>query len=78
MFPDYTLDECKTRVIELDAEIARLTKLSTSFSVGKKSFNYTGQLDQLRAERELWVSRYNELNNPNTANPFQGPRIVPV
>lgn len=76
-FPNYTADECITRVIELDAEIAKISKLATSFSVDKKRFDFSGKLAELREERALWESRYNIATDASTTT-FEGPRTVPV
>lgn len=76
-FPDYTSAECKARVIELDAQIAQVTRLASAFTLDKKSFDYKGKLAELRDERALWVRRY-EAAEGTGGTSLEGPRIVPV
>lgn len=59
--PLYTLEETKTEIKRIDALIEEISADPVSVSVpGTGSASYSGRLKDLRAERQVWLSRYEE------------------
>ena len=73
---EFEADECRERIKELNAQIAKLAARPASTSAKGISVSFQGKLSDLRKERKFWQHELAKaLADEGTASGAQGPKL---
>ena len=70
----YTAAECAAEIAEIRAEMKRVRKVASSWSIGDKAFDFKGKMAELQAQEALWMERW-QIASGNSTSSLQGPAL---